>query len=94
MKEKNNCRIKKLWRKQGLFIWLYQKTGRTNFDELQVIDSSNNEGTNSLVIGESGRKGWFIMHSHATSVIKLAIGMVVPISSILSLLILYTSKNM
>ena len=31
------------------FVRLYQKTGWTNFDELQVIDSSNNEGTNSLV---------------------------------------------
>ena len=28
---------------------LYQRTGRTNFDELWVTDSTLNEGTNSLV---------------------------------------------
>ena len=39
---------------------LYQKTGPTNFDELQIIDSSNNEGTNSQVTGKSGGKGWFV----------------------------------
>ena len=33
---------------EGL-IRLYQKTGSTDFDQLQDIDSSNNEGTNSLV---------------------------------------------
>ena len=33
------------------FVRLYQKTGWIDFDELQVIDSSNNEGTNSLVNG-------------------------------------------
>ena len=31
------------------FIKLYQKTGETNFNELQVTDSTLNEGTNSLV---------------------------------------------
>ena len=30
----------------------YQKTGPTNFDELWIIDSSNNEGTNSRVTGK------------------------------------------
>ena len=28
---------------------LYQRTGRTNFNELWVTDSTLNEGTNSLV---------------------------------------------
>ena len=31
------------------FIRLYQKNGWTDFYQLQDIDSSNNEGTNSLV---------------------------------------------
>ena len=30
-------------------IRLYQKTGRTNFDELWVTDSTLNEGTNCVV---------------------------------------------
>ena len=30
-------------------MWLYQRTGRTNFDELWVSDSTLNEGTNFLV---------------------------------------------
>ena len=54
------------------FIRLYQKTGSTDFDELQVIDSSNNEGTNSRVMGESGRKGWFVGRGSTNSTIKLA----------------------
>ena len=36
------------------FIRPYQKNGRTDFDQLQVIDSSNNEGTNSLVNEQIG----------------------------------------
>ena len=48
-------------------------------------------------MGELGGKGWFIVRSCTTGVIKLAmagmyLGMVAPISSILGLLILY-SKN-
>ena len=39
------------------FIRPYQKNGRTDFDELQVIDSLNNEGTNSLVNGRIGHEG-------------------------------------
>ena len=66
---------------------LYQKTGPTDFDdELRIIDSSNNKGTNFRVKGKSdvgaqGRhktcNGWYLE-------------MVVPISSILSLLFLYS----
>ena len=37
------------------FIRPYQKNGGTDFDELRIIDSSNNEGTNSLL---NGRIGW------------------------------------
>ena len=59
---------------------------------LWVIDSSNNEGTNSRVTGELGRKGWFVGHGCTNGAIKLAmagyLGKVVPISSILDLLIL------
>ena len=43
-------------------------------------------------MGESGGKGWFVMRSHTTDAIKLAmagVAMVAPISSILGLLILY-----
>ena len=36
------------------FIRLYQKNGSTDFYQLQDIDSSNNEGTNSLVNGRIG----------------------------------------
>ena len=37
---------------------LYQKTGLTNFDELRITDSSNNESTNSRVTGNQvGRDG-------------------------------------
>ena len=36
------------------FIKLYQKTGPTDFDELRVIDSPYNEGTNTVVTSDSG----------------------------------------
>ena len=37
---------------------LYQKTGPTDFDKLRIIDSSNNEGTNSRVTKNwAGRDG-------------------------------------
>ena len=42
--EKNDCRL-------NIFV----VTGRTDFYKLWDIDSSNNEGTNSLV---NGRIGW------------------------------------
>ena len=51
---------------------LYQKTGISDFDELQVIDSSNNEGTNSRLTGESGGKGWFVGRGRTNGAIKLA----------------------
>ena len=78
------------------FIRPYQKNGWTNFYQLQDIDSSNNEGTNSLV---NGQTGWERMVHHAQSHNGRHkahngwyLGMVVPISSILGLLVLY-SKN-
>ena len=70
-KEKNDCRVKKVLWKEG-FIRPYQKTGLTDFNELQVIDSSNIEGTNSQVMGESSRKGWFVGRGHTNGTIKLA----------------------
>ena len=42
------------------------------FDELQVIDSSNNEGINSRVTGKSGGKGWFVRRGRTNGAIKLA----------------------
>ena len=45
---------------------IYQKTGWTNFDELQVTDFTLNEGTNSLVMSESMCKGWFVNKYHKT----------------------------
>ena len=59
-----------LWKER--FIRPYQKTGWIDFDELQVIDSSNNEGTNSQVMGESGRKGWFVRRGRMNGTIKIA----------------------
>ena len=38
------------------FIRLYQKNGWTDFYQLRDIDSSNNEGTNSLVYGRIRRE--------------------------------------
>ena len=49
---------------------LYQKTGPTDFDKLRIIDSSNNEGTNSRVMGKSGEKGWFVGRGHTKGAIK------------------------
>ena len=46
------------------FIRLYQKTGWTDFNELQVTDSTLNKGTNSHVTSESGGKGWFVGCGH------------------------------
>ena len=43
-----------------------------DFDELQVIDSSNNEGTNSRVTGKSGGKGWLVVRGRTNGTIKLA----------------------
>ena len=40
--------------------------------ELRDIDSSNNEGTNGLVNGRIGRERWFMVRSHTTGTIKLA----------------------
>ena len=47
------------------FIRLYQKIGQTDFDELRVIDSWYNEGTNIVVTSESAYKWWFFRQSIA-----------------------------
>ena len=50
---------------------LYQKTGPTDFNELRIIDSSNNEGTKSRVTRKLGGKGWFIGCGRTKGAIKL-----------------------
>ena len=50
---------------------LYQRTGRTNFNELWVTDSTLNEGTNSLVnmrigVGRMVRHTLLYNESHKT----------------------------
>ena len=50
-KKKNDDCIIFLWWKEE-FIRLYQKSGGTNFNELQDTVSTLNEGTNSLVTSE------------------------------------------
>ena len=64
--------------------------------QLRDIDSSNNEGTNCLVNGRIGRER-MVRHAQSHNGRHKSrngwyLGMVVPISSILGLLILY-SKN-
>ena len=87
---KNDDRV--MWKEE--LIRLYQKSGRTDFNELQDTVSTLNEGTNSLVTSrrmvcrawaQNERykicNGWFS-------------GLVVPISSIVGVSILYIhSKN-
>ena len=51
---------------------LYQKTSPTDFDKLQIIDSSNNEGSNSLLMRTLGGKGWFVGRGCTKGAIKLA----------------------
>ena len=71
MKEKNDDRIIFLWWKEE-FIRLYQKSGRTDFNELQDTVSILNKSTNSLVTSESEPDGWFAVRRHQTSTIKFA----------------------
>ena len=59
-----------LW-KEG-FYKAVSEDWLNRFDELQVIDSSNNEGTNSRVTGKSGRNGWFLVRGRTNGAIKLA----------------------
>ena len=66
---KNDCRLKIFYGERKDFIRLYQKNGGTDVDELWVIDSSNSEGTNSLL---NGQIRWFIVHNCTTGNIKLA----------------------
>ena len=53
MKERKKKRLprKNFCGDRKAFIRLYQKNGRIDFYQLRDIDSSNNEGTNSLVNG-------------------------------------------
>ena len=60
-----------LWWKEE-FIWLYQKSGGTDFNELQDTVSTLNKGNNSLVMSESEPDGWFVVCRHKMSAIKFA----------------------
>ena len=61
-----------LWWKEE-FIRLHQKSGGTDFDELQDTVSTLNKGTNSLVTSESEPDGWFIARRRKTSAIKFTV---------------------
>ena len=92
VRRKNDNRIIFLWWKEE-FIRLYQKSGGTDFIELQDTVSTLNESTNSLVTSRSEPDGWFVMHRCKTSTIKFTngwfSGLMAPISSIVGVLILY-----
>ena len=47
---KNNCRVKNFDGRKD-FVWLYQKSDMTNFDELWVNNSSHTKGIICLVNG-------------------------------------------
>ena len=69
-KKKQRLRNFFWWKEE--FIRLYQKSGWTDFNELQDTISTLNEDTNSLVTSESEPDGWFVMHRCKTSAIKFA----------------------
>ena len=56
------------------FVWLYQKSDVTDFDDLQVNSSSHTKGTICLVDRRMGTKGWFFEHGRTNGVIKLVMG--------------------
>ena len=57
MKQRKKQRLRKnFYGERKDFIRLYQKNGGTGFDELRIIDSSSNEGTNSLLNRRIGRE--------------------------------------
>ena len=55
-KKKERLPHKNFYGDRKAFIRLYQKNGRTDFYQLRDIDSSSNEGANSLVNGRIGRE--------------------------------------
>ena len=74
--DENERREKRLLHKnfcgdRKALIRLYQKNGWINVFQLRDIDSSNNEGTNSLVNGRIGRER---MVRRTTGTIKLTMG--------------------
>ena len=101
MKESKKVEKKRLPRKK--FLWwgrelirLYQKTIGTDFDQLQDIFHMDNEDTNSWVMSWWGWKG-FLERGRTIDRHKIRcgwyLGLGMPISSIVGMLILY-SKNM
>ena len=81
------------------FVWLYQKSNATDFDELQINNSSHTKGTyylSSKRVNGHQMDGFSSVGAQ-TGAIKLIcngwyLGLVAPVSSIARLLILY-SKN-
>ena len=71
MKERRKEQLsrKKFCSERKDFIRLYQKSGRTDVDELRIIDSSNNEGTKRIRQERIAHR----VYSHTTSTIKLAL---------------------
>ena len=51
--------LKNNFTERKYFIRRYQRNGWTDFSELQAIDALHNEGTNTLLMGSLGLKGWF-----------------------------------
>ena len=56
-KKKKQLPRKKIFDDRKDFVWPYQKSGMTNFDELQVNNSSHTKGTICLVNGQMAAKG-------------------------------------
>ena len=71
MKVRKKCRPCIFFGEGGIYR-LYQKSGGTNFNELQDTISTLSECTNSLVTIKSEPDGWFVVRRHKTSAIKFA----------------------
>ena len=71
VRKKNDNRVIFLWWKEE-FIRLYQKSGGTDFNELQDTVSTLNEGTNSLITSKLEPDRWFVVRRCKTSAIKFA----------------------
>ena len=58
--EKKRHVLKNNFTERKHFIRRYQRNGWMDFIELRDINSLHNEGTNTLVMGGLGWKGWFV----------------------------------
>ena len=59
-RRKKRCAFKNNFTERKHSIRRYQRNGWMDFSELRAIDSLYNEGTNTLVMGGLGLKGWFV----------------------------------